>query len=229
MGSSEGGSVAALGNHWLYKTDTVLTARWRASSGGGNFNNFESGKEGIVNAVVEPSVITNGAIVVTFEAYGKDVYFCVDDIDSAVKTAEGVKYVFEAEFTYVGGAATGQGLAFVGFTRSAQTGLGNGEMYKSAYLKSSEKAASDGYAESVELYGVTYERGVTYKVRYEFVPDDGTVSVYTNGKLVTVHTPPYTQAGIDPRMVYAFQYYIRLQGAGCVVKFDNVYCGMESK
>ena len=225
---ADGNYFAANGVHWEHEGDVSLKATWAAARENGNFNNFENGIDGVTNAAVNPGVITEGAVVVTSPAYNKDLFFCVDEFEKVVTdNMTGTKYVFEADFTYLGGAATGQGLAFVGFTSNIKTGNGNGGMYKCSYLRSSTDAASDGKAVSVELYGATYERGVTYRVRYEFTVGEETMLVYTNGELVGTHILAYTQ-DLDPTAVYAFQYYVRSQGAGTILSFDNVYCGIEA-
>ena len=222
-----GAAVPAVGAHWLYDTTTILSARWREDAGG-NFNNFEGTLEDITGASVDTGMLKDGALILSPQGYNGKIFFALGDMDKLYSgNTAGTRYVFEADFTYLGGARTGEGLAFAGFLNTLNYNDGNGAMHKCSYLRGGSLAGAGGYATNVELYGAVYEIGVTYRVRYEYAVGEGVIYVYTNGTLAAVHKPAYTQDAIDPASVYAFQLYFRAQGAGTILKLDNVYAGIE--
>ncbi len=226
---AEGNFYAAKGTSWAGETDVTLTAKWYVEISG-NSNDFSNANAlGGISLGTAAGSVSDGKFVLNNTGWNAQVYFPMSS-DKQVFSGNtaGTKYIFEMDFTYVGGAtasASGQEPAYIGFQNAADFSKYNGSQYSSGeFLKPSTTASEAGDADSVYMYGVQFMKGETYTVRFEqVVGNDKYVNVYVNGALVRTHQYNSVQGSVDPTQVVGFQFTFRRVGN---FTFDNVYCGL---
>ena len=208
----------------------VLTARWYVATNG-TANNYDSGS--VVNGALNGASYADGKVTATAPGWSTGTYFNIGSGGTVCSgNTEGSKYVFETEFTYTGNAPASQTqLAFVGFTNT--TTFSNEHMAYNEYLSSSSDSDSDGYADSLYLYGVQFPVGVTKNIRYEFIVGTGEVQVYVEGEFSHSYTlnrqaTHIANNKLDVTNVCRFMFVWRTPSTGTKVTFDNTYVGIES-
>ncbi len=104
------------------------------------------------------------------------------DYDPDTIYAAGTKYVFEADFTYLGGkpASAGAGVAFMGFMTS--NAKKNNSVMLNNYLSYSKSLDADGHASYLTWSGANFMRGETYRVRFVYHVGEGVADIIIEGE-----------------------------------------------
>ena len=221
---AEGNFYAANGT-WAGETDVTLTARWYIETAGLR-NDFENGSTGVGSK----GGIVNGAWSITTSGWNPSTYFAIKSDASAVTgNTDGTKYIFEADFTYVGGASntSGQHSAFLGFIVKGGFGANGNMISSNDWIQGNGVNTEEGDAAAVVMYGQTHVKGETYRIRYEYVVGEGQyINVYVDGAYKGKYRLNNSNSVANVSAVYGFDFVWR--GAGGTFTFDNTYCGIVS-
>ena len=152
------------------------------------------------------------------------------DYDAGTTYAAGTKYVFEADFTYLGGKpnTAGSGAAFMGFMNSNVKSSNAVMLYD--YLYYSRTLDEDGHASSLNWNGATFLRGVTYRVRFVYFVGEGKMDILLDGETVGSGVALKSADGYDDGSYFGFGLEIRnstYSGTGLHIVFDNVSVYVE--
>ncbi|MBO5316633.1 MAG: hypothetical protein J6B48_09420 [Clostridia bacterium] len=161
---------------------------------------------------------------------------------------EGTKYVFEADFTYLGGAPKTADLnaAFVGL-------LSNGTVHNNNMMVYSYLKFTDENAQAITMFNTRFEKGVKYNIAIEYtVGDNSNLSTGTTGADYTARNNyakenvafyvnevkqdlanctdialGYGSSFADDKNFYGFGVYTRNSSytSSLDLEFDNVYIG----
>ena len=183
--------------------------------------------------------VTGGKLYTGSPTGWETTTFLYDGYKSSEYFAPGAEYVFEAEYTYLGGTlpADTSGVAFLGFLNKNATT--NKDMWIADYIKyPGVDANGDGIQDYVTFFGTKFEVGKTYNLKITMTSGatvtNGTkkqsnVYVYIDGELVKTYVG--TVASTAPEsdeVLYGFGIYYRgastsgdrIGGYSCC--FDNV-------
>jgi hypothetical protein len=168
--------------------------------------------------------IADGVLDLTPTGYSY-INFEQRDYDAGKSYAAGTKYVFEADFTYLGGKpnTAGSSAAFMGFMNSNAKNNNSVMLYN--YLNYSRTLDPDGHASSLNWGGVTFLRGVTYHVRFVYHSGDGKMDILIDGETVVSGAALKFAEGYDDSNYFGFGLEIRnstYSGTGLHIVFDNV-------
>ncbi len=132
-------------------------------------------------------------------------------------------YVFETDFTWLGGQmSTGHssGAAFVGLLGDHRSS-DNGNMFCYNLIKFTE-----GEDDTMTFFGATLEKGVTYNLRLEYEVGSGALTFYVDGEEVSTTYKVGTTNGSDAEF-HGFGIYMRKNFSEAVeFIMDNVYMGV---
>lgn len=153
-----------------------------------NYNDFSDAQSlqgiGTNNKYTAANLVSNGALNLNM-VNGGNVYFKpvrpISDGDADDR------YVFEMDFTYNGGTkkdggASDLGTGFIGFSWS--NGGDDSYMYWYSWIRLTGEPDANGVYPAVKFYERTYNKGVTYKIRYEYNPGNATIDIFENGEYV---------------------------------------------
>lgn len=183
--------------------------------------------------------VTGGKLYTNAPAGWATTTFLYDGYKSSEYFAPGAEYVFEAEYTYLGGTIPSDtsGVAFLGFLNKNATT--NKEMWIADCIRyPGVDANGDGIQDYVTFFGTKFEVGKTYDLKITMISGatvtDGdkkqsNVYVYIDGELVKTYVG--TVASTAPEsdeVLYGFGIYYRgastsgdrIGGYSCC--FDNV-------
>ena len=143
--------------------------------------------------------------------------------EEAYQGSNGDIYVFEADFTWLGGQmSTGHssGAAFVGLLGDHRSS-DNGNMFCYNHIKFTE-----GVSDTMTFFGATLEKGVTYNLRLEYEVGTGTLTFYVDGEEVSTTYSVGTTNGSDAEF-HGFGIYMRKNFSEALeFIIDNVYMGI---
>ena len=124
--------------------------------------------------------IADGKLTIQQENYGT-LAFMQGAYDPDKVYADGTRYVFEADFTYLGGkpVKSGASAAFMGFMTTNEYSTNKAMLYN--YIAYGKSTDADGNATTVTWSGVTFEIGVTYRVRFEYTVGSELFEIYVDG------------------------------------------------
>ena len=167
-----------------------------------NYNDFKDAQSlqgiGANNNYTISDLVSNGKLELPMKN-GGGIYF------KPVRPITGGdaddRYVFEMDFTYNGGKkkavdGTDLGTGFIGF--SWTEGGGDDYMYWYSKITLNGTPDANGVYPSVKFYDRVYEKGVNYKIRYEYNPGNATIDIFENGE--HVYTVDKTVAGTIDKM-----------------------------
>ena len=153
--------------------------------------------------------------------------FTNDDYRSNVTYKAGAQYIFEAEYTYLGGNVPedSSGIGFIGFLNAA--GSSNKCMLVSCYLKYGSDTNGDGTPDSVSFFGQNFQLGKTYSIKLVQVCGDTSydVKVYVDGKESTYDGNKGSSLDVSSdEVLYGFGVYYRsaVRISGYEACWDNV-------
>jgi len=186
---------------------------------------FDPENEATANGIYADSLYNNNAITISTdtEAYKDQLYIKNYDWQGVTfvnKTNKdgGFAYVFETDFTWVGGAYANSSdlkAAFFGFSNTNETDTGRSSYTYINYDKDDPN--------SMVLYDKKLQKNVTYNIRLEYFVG-GITNMYLNGELVSSQTSSVQNA---PTNYNCFAVYMRggkiSTNEPAEFIFDNVY------
>ena len=226
-----GNNYGVKGTSFAAESDITLKALWSIELAGNTYTFDTANQAGFGIGSTAAGKVENGKFIINNTTWNPQVYFAMaPDSHPYVGNAAGNVYVFEMDFKYVGGAiasSAGNEPAYIGFQNASNFDKYNGSQYSNGeFLKPTTAASAEGDAAGVIMYGVTFNKGETYKIRFEHVVgNDKYVNVYVDGTLVRTHQYNSILATADPTQVVGFQFTFRKVGN---FEFDNVYCGIHA-
>lgn len=183
--------------------------------------------EGKAHSVKDGKLYTNDPTSWSATTFNYDGY-------SSRKTySVGTKYIFEAEYTYLGGSipTDTSGIAFVGFLNAAADN--NSYMWVSDKIVYGADANSDGVPDSVSFFSKTFELGKTYSIKLVQTTGTTNVDVYVDGTLSHTYkgSVATTLKITSDNVFYGFGVYYRSteRTAGYQCCWDNVKVSYEGE
>ncbi len=157
--------------------------------------------EGSAHTVESGKLYTNIPSAWSYTAFNYDGYLPNAPFDS------GAKYIFEGEYTYLGGSVMpgSSGLAFIGFVHSST--VTTTTMNVLDYIKYGSDANGDGTPDSVKFFGVSFELGVTYDIKLVYTSGTANIEVYVDGTLKNTYKG--NSRNVDDSIFYALGIYYR--------------------
>ncbi|MBO5009775.1 MAG: hypothetical protein J6D20_03630 [Clostridia bacterium] len=174
--------------------------------------------------------IADGSFIVSDDPTWYGIGFKNDRYNKDTVYENGTVYVFETDFTYLGGrnmSSSDLGAAFVGFIGAETDVIKNDNMFAHSFLKyKGVDYNGDGDQDSLSLFGAELAIGVTYNLRAEYTVGGGFI-FYVNGEKQAEFDLTATK-GLSDTNFWGFGFYFRGTGytRGLEVKFDNVFVGV---
>lgn len=211
-----------------------------------NYADFDFEKEGDkTNLIVVggSSTVAGGKFNANLPAGNGHIGFIVPNHSEKNEYSDVYQYVVKFDFTFNGAkvkadsnGAFDLNLAFVGFLKDSSSNY-NSNMPYWGYLGMVAEKVDGAEATGVTLYGLTFNKGETYKVEIAYVVDSGKYVITATDSKGETKSNTFTASATaaikeNDNTMYGFNFFWRGGGTqrftDASVTFDNAYIGIEA-